>query len=73
MSSYSYVFRSTLYECRLRIIMRNTKLVLSNRELCELRTLIDDLYWEYDRMSGDGKHTLDKMAELTGLPTRQKE
>tara|TARA_R100000995_G_C3386367_1_gene78359 strand:+ start:374 stop:535 length:162 start_codon:yes stop_codon:yes gene_type:complete len=53
--------------------MRNTKLVLSNRELCELRTLIDDLYWEYDRMSGDGKHTLDKMAEVTGLPTRQKE
>ena len=48
--------------------MRNTKLVLSNRELCELKTLIDDFHLldDYDQMSGDAKHILDQMAELTG-------
>ena len=35
----------------------------------ELKDLVDDLYWEYDRMSSSGKETLDKMAKLLGLPT----
>ena len=32
-----------------------------------IKTYIDDLYWEYDRMSSSGKETLDKMAREVGL------
>ena len=28
---------------------------------------IDDLFWDYDRMSSSGKETLDKLAGLVGL------
>ena len=35
----------------------------------ELKDLVDDLYWDYDRMSSSGKETLDSMAKLLGLPT----
>ena len=35
----------------------------------ELRELVDDLYWDYDRMSSSGQETLDTMAKLLGLPT----
>ena len=31
--------------------------------------LIDDLFWDYDRMSSSGQETLDKLAKLVGLPT----
>ncbi len=36
----------------------------------ELRELVDDMYWEYDRMSSSGKETLDKIADLLGIPTQ---
>ena len=32
-----------------------------------IKTYIDDLYWEYDRMSSSGKETLDKMAREVDL------
>jgi len=35
----------------------------------ELRELVDDMYWEYDRMSSSGQETLDKIANLVGVPT----
>ena len=35
----------------------------------ELRELVDDMYWDYDRMSSSGKETLDKIADLVGVPT----
>ena len=35
----------------------------------ELRELVDDLYWDYDRMSSSGQETLDKIADLLGIPT----
>ena len=35
----------------------------------ELRELVDDMYWEYDRMSSSGKETLDKIADILDLPT----
>jgi len=35
----------------------------------ELRELVDDMYWEYDRMSSSGQETLDKIADLVGVPT----
>ena len=35
----------------------------------ELKELVDDLYWDYDRMSSSGQKTLDKIADILGLPT----
>ena len=34
----------------------------------ELRELVDDMYFEYDRMSSSGQETLDKIADLVGVP-----
>ena len=34
----------------------------------KLPVLIDDLGWEYDRMSEDGKITLNLIAKVMGLP-----
>ena len=36
-----------------------------------IKTLVDDLYWEYDRMSSSGQETLDRIAVLCGVPTNQ--
>ena len=38
-------------------------------EVERLQNLVEDMYWEYDRMSSSGKETLDKIAEILGLPT----
>ena len=43
--------------------------VTANAANKELKDLVDDLYWDYDRMSSSGQETLDKMAKLLGLPT----
>ena len=43
--------------------------VAANAANKELKELVDDLYWDYDRMSSSGQETLDKMAKLLGLPT----
>tara|TARA_R100000426_G_scaffold52883_1_gene38270 strand:- start:79 stop:447 length:369 start_codon:yes stop_codon:yes gene_type:complete len=32
----------------------------------ELRELVGDLYWEWDRMSSSGQETLEKIADLLG-------
>ena len=37
----------------------------------ELRELVDDMYWEYDRMSSSGQFTLDSLAKLHGVETNQ--
>ena len=33
----------------------------------EILKLIDDLGWEYDRMSSSGKETYDKLTKLLGI------
>jgi len=33
----------------------------------KLITLIEDLYWEYDRMSSSGKETLDEISNLLDM------
>ena len=33
----------------------------------ELKELVDDLYWDYDRMSSSGQETLDKIADILGI------
>ena len=37
---------------------------MNKEKLKKLYKLIDDLHWEYDRMSSSGQETLDKIAEL---------
>ena len=32
---------------------------------------IEDLYWEYDRMSSSGQKSLDALATLVGVPTER--
>jgi len=34
-----------------------------------LKNLVDDLYWEFDRMSSSGQKTLDEIAKIVGTPT----
>ena len=38
-------------------------------EVEKLQNLVEDMYWEYDRMSSSGQETLDKIANILGLPT----
>ena len=33
----------------------------------EIFNLIDDLFWEYDRLTSSGKETLDKLGDLLGI------
>ena len=47
---------------RLRKTVQKFKL----RELL-IKKFIDDLYWEYDRMSSSGTETLDKLANTLGM------
>ena len=34
-----------------------------------IRKLLDDLGWEYDRMSSSGQETLDKLFKIFGMMT----
>ncbi len=36
-------------------------------DLSVLVKLVEDLYWEYDRMSADGKESLDKIAYILDI------
>ena len=33
--------------------------------------LIVELYWDYDRLSSDGRETLDRLARMWGVPTEE--
>ena len=33
----------------------------------ELQELVDDMFWEYDRLSSSGQETLDKIADILGI------
>ena len=35
----------------------------------QMKDLICDLFWEYQRMSSSGKATLDKLAKMNGMMT----
>lgn len=36
----------------------------------KVRKLVDDLFWEYDRMSSSGQAQLDQIAKHLNLPTQ---
>ena len=44
---------------------------VKNLEL--LKLLVDDLYWDYDRLSSDGKDTLNNISNLLGISTEETE
>ena len=44
---------------------KNNMKVLYNIE--KIRELVDDLFWEYDRMSSSGQKSLDEIADFLGL------
>ena len=35
----------------------------------QLIKLVEDLYWDYDRLSTSGRDTLEKLAQLVDVPT----
>jgi len=37
------------------------KIEESRKGMTQIQRLVDDLYWEYDRMSSSGQKTLDKL------------
>lgn len=51
--------------------MAVTDKIYTQDEIQDLLTaiihLVDDLNWEYDRMSSSGKETLDNLSELLGI------
>tara|TARA_R100000306_G_C4323882_1_gene116604 strand:+ start:45 stop:254 length:210 start_codon:yes stop_codon:yes gene_type:complete len=40
---------------------------MSTNNLTEVKTLVSDLYFDYDRLSASGKETLDKIADILGI------
>ena len=46
-------------------IEETLKKIEDNRKgMTPIQRLVDDLYWEYDRMSSSGKKTLDKLGDF---------
>ena len=43
--------------------------MLNVKDLNEVIELLDDLGWEFERMSSSGKETLDKLWVMFGQPT----
>ena len=44
-------------------------LFLKVKGLQDLRNWVDQMYWDWDRMSSSGQETLDKIADKLGLET----
>ena len=42
---------------------------LKLKDLDQLREWVDQMYWDWDRMSSSGQETLDKIADKLGLET----
>ena len=42
---------------------------MKRSEIQKLQGLVEDMYWEYDRISSSGQKTLDKIAKLVGVAT----
>jgi len=42
---------------------------LTVKDLQDLRNWVDQMYWDWDRMSSSGQETLDKIADKLGLET----
>tara|TARA_R100000353_G_scaffold137532_1_gene97727 strand:- start:51 stop:215 length:165 start_codon:yes stop_codon:yes gene_type:complete len=45
--------------------------IFTKKDLKKVNELIDDLYWEYDRMSTSGQQTLDKIASKLNVLNKE--
>ena len=48
----------------------NSKKTMENKmknKLRKLQELVDQMYWDWDRLSRSGQDTLDKIADLVGV------
>ena len=50
-----------------------SKLTVSSNELREVLELIEDLAWDYDRMSSSGQETYDKICLKLGILEEEEE
>ena len=46
--------------------MKDETTIISTRTLNEIKELIDDLQWDYDRMSSSGQETYDLLRQKIG-------
>lgn len=46
-------------------------LKLTLKDLWDLREWVDQMYWDYDRLSRSGQDTLDKIAKKLGLEDKE--
>ena len=53
--------------CMVKAVNLQEKYVEQRKRMTPIQLLVDDLYWEYDRMSSSGQKTLDKLAEEVNL------
>ena len=44
---------------------------LTTKDIDQLKIWVDQMYWDFDRMSRSGQDTLDKIATKLGLPTEE--
>ena len=44
---------------------------LTLKDLYQLREWVDQMYWDFDRLSSSGQETLDKIANKLGMETTQ--
>ena len=44
---------------------------LTVKDLQDLRKWVDQMYWDFDRLSSSGQETLDKIANKLGMETTQ--
>lgn len=56
-----------LYKLSAEPISLQEKYLEARKRMTPTQLLIDDLYWEYDRMSRSGQETLDKLADEVKL------
>jgi len=42
-------------------------MIMSKNKLEEITKLVDDLFWDFDRLSSSGQETLDKLGDLLGI------
>ena len=49
----------------------NLMLKLTLKDLWDLREWVDQMYWDYDRLSRSGQDTLDKIAKKLGLEDKE--
>lgn len=51
--------------------LKTKHIKLSSTSVEKVQVLLDDLGWEYDRMTSSGQETLDKLYKIFGMMTNE--